>query len=244
MERLASTVALQSWMRCRLAKRRAKTYHLERAASVLQAAWRGYHCRKMLRRRRRFAAYSASASVVQRSFRAHYKRCQFAIHWRRHKASRCIARSLRRYCARRRLFASWCARVARFHSAAVLQLWTRKSLAHMRTARALEAKKMASALTLQRFFRYVRFLLIFSSRVRRVAEQRHAAAVKLQNAYRSKIARARFYALKDQLEAKRRTEILEMMWDNAYATTIQRSWRKMRLQRKMPSPQASPAPRE
>ncbi|KAG6609657.1 uncharacterized protein IUM83_00019 [Phytophthora cinnamomi] len=83
-----------------------------------------------------------------------------------------------------------------------------------------------------KFLRYTQFMRRFGLRVETVSKQRTAAAVLLQNAYRAKQARARFYELKVRLEDQRRQEILTHMWNNAYATTIQKWWRKLRLKLK------------
>lgn len=234
--RLAGIVTIQSWMRSCLAKKRALTYHIQRAATTIQAAWHGHVCRKLLTRRRRFVAYRDATLSIERAYRAYWSHRQFAIHMKLHRASCTITRSIRRYCVWRRLFRSWCERVARFHSAAALQLWLRKTLARIQFERGYRAQREAAARTLQQFFRYVRFVLHFSGRVQRQLAKKHAAAVRLQNAYRAKLARARFYALKDQLEAQRRQQILTLMWNNAYATTIQRCWRQRRAPRRRRHP--------
>ncbi|GLD99391.1 hypothetical protein PINS_up008110 [Pythium insidiosum] len=225
-ELFAAVVTLQSWMRCQLMRRRLATMHLERAATEIAAAWRGFFCRKLQRRRRRFHAYVTAAEIVQRAFRTYVNRVQFAIHWGRHKASIRITRNLRRYCWRRRMFRSWCHRVARFHSAAVIQIWMRRRLRHIRFKRAYHHSRSLAAVALQRFFRFVYFVRVFGARVQRLVERRQRAATRLQQAYRAKMARARFHALKDQLEEQLRRETLQRMWDNAYATSIQRWWRQ------------------
>ncbi|KAJ0402321.1 hypothetical protein P43SY_008562 [Pythium insidiosum] len=227
-ELFGAIVTIQSWMRSQLMRSRLATMHIELAATKIAAAWRGFHCRKLQRRRRRFHAYVAAAGIVQRAFRTYRNRVEFAIHWGRHKASLRITRNLRRYCWRRRMFRSWCQRVARFHSAAVIQVWMRRRLRHIRFKRAYHETRTTAALALQKFFRFVHFMRVFGSRVQRLVARRHHAALQLQNAYRAKVARARFHALKDQLEEQLRRETLRLMWDNAYATSIQRWWRHRR----------------
>ncbi|KAE9052033.1 hypothetical protein PR001_g888 [Phytophthora rubi] len=65
------------------------------------------------------------------------------------------------------------------------------------------------------FFRYTQFMRRFGARVETLAKRQRAAAVLLQNAYRAKQARARFYELKVRVEDQRRQEILTHMWNNA-----------------------------
>lgn len=225
-ENIAAVVTVQAWMRQSLARRRVAGYHLYRSMSMIQALWRGFYCRKILTRAQRYRLFNSAASVIQHSHRAYICRCSFVIKLRCHRAALMITRNLRRYCAKRCLFRAWCHRVARFHSAAAIQVWMRSTVARIRRDRARRAKHGSAARILQRFFRYTKFLLLFDGRVQRLILKKTAAAVMLQKAYRAKIARARFYALKDQLEEQVRERVLREMWNNFYASNIQRWWRK------------------
>lgn len=224
-ENTAAVVTVQAWMRQSLARRRVAGYHVFRSASMIQTLWRGFYCRKMLTRARRYQLFNSAASAIQLRYRAFLCRCLFVIKLRCHRAALMITRNLRRYCAKRRMFRAWCRRVARFHSAAAIQVWMRSTLARIRRDIARRAKHGSAACILQRFFRYTRFLLLFDGRVQRLILKKTAAAVMLQKAYRAKIARARFYALKDQLEEQVRERVLREMWNNFYASNIQRWWR-------------------
>lgn len=224
-EKTAAVATVQAWMRQRLARHRVAGYQVFRSATIVQALWRGFYCRRMLTRARRFRLFNSAARMIQHNYRAYICRCSFAIMLRCHRAALMITQNLRRYSAKRRMFRSWCHRVARFHSAVMIQVWMQSTVARIRRGRARRAKYGSAALILQRFFRYTRFLLLFDGRIQRLIAKKMAAAVKLQKAYRAKIARARFYALKDQLEEQVRQRVLRDMWNNYYASSIQQWWR-------------------
>lgn len=228
-ERLAALVTIQSWMRTLLAKRVRSSYREQHAATQLQSFWRGFYCRKMHKRRARCRLYTQASQAIQRCFRAHVCRCGLRAFMHRHNAACIITRSVRRYCIRRRLERDWCHRLARFHAAIVLQVWLRYQVARIRRTRARKRMHGSAARILQHFFKRAHFVLVFDKRVQCLLQQKTNAAMKLQSAYRARIARARFHELKDRLEEQKRQEILRCMWENAYATSIQTWWRKAHL---------------
>lgn len=137
------------------------------------------------------------------------------------RAARVITRSVRAYVKKRRDFRARCHRLASYHAAIAIQIWGRRQRARIQRKRTRHQQIEAAARVLAKFFRWARFMRRFGSRVRRLLEARTRGAVKLQTAYRVKRARARFYELQDRLEEQRRLEILRVMWENAYASTIQ-----------------------
>uniref|UniRef100_K3WGA7 Uncharacterized protein n=1 Tax=Globisporangium ultimum (strain ATCC 200006 / CBS 805.95 / DAOM BR144) TaxID=431595 RepID=K3WGA7_GLOUD len=233
MEAFAALVTIQSWLRVPIAKRIRSMHRVQYAATQLQSLWRGFHCRKMLTRRQRHRMYTHASRVIQRGFRAHVWRCEFQKFIREHRAACTITQSIKRYCLQRRLLRAWYHRLATFHATIVIQGWVRYQIAKLHRARA-RAKMHGSAVQMmQHFFKRAHFLLVFDRRVQRLLQQKTAAAMKLQAAYRAKLARSRFHALKDQLEERKRQEILRIMWENAYATTIQTWWRKVKKHRQL-----------
>lgn len=230
MERLAALVTIQSLARVLIAKRMRSRYRVQHAATLLQACWQGFICRKMLRRKHRYHQYTVASASIQRCFRAHVFWREFREFLVANRAARVIMRTLRHYCAKRRLMRVWLHRLARFHAAIAIQLWFKARMARIRCARARKKKHGSAALIIQHFFKRSRFLLLFDRRVHLLLQRKTQAAQKLQAAYRAKLARARFHALKDELEAQKREEVLRSMWENTYATSIQRCWRKKKLQ--------------
>lgn len=226
MERLAALTTIQSLVRVLIAKRVRSGYRVQHAATLLQACWRGFTCRKMLRRKHRYHQYTVASASIQHCFRAHVFRREFREFLVANRAARVITRTLQRYCAKRRFTRAWLHRLARFHAAIAIQLWFKARMARIRRARARKKKHGSAALIMQHFFKRARFLLLFDRRVHLLLQRKTQATQKLQAAYRAKLARARFHALKDELEAQKREEVLRSMWENAYATSIQRCWRK------------------
>lgn len=231
MEQLAALVTIQSLARVLIAKRVRSGYRVRHAATLLQACWRGFFCRKMLNRRHRYHQYTLASVSIQKCYRAHIFRREVHEFLVANRAARVITRTLRRYCAKRRLTRAWLHRLARFHAAIAIQLWLKFRMARIRRARARKKMHGSAALMMQHFFKRARFLLLFDRRVHLLIQRKMLAAQKLQAAYRAKLARARFHALKDELEAQRREEVLRSMWENAYATAIQRCWRKKKAPR-------------
>jgi hypothetical protein len=228
----AAAISIQSWVRGVTGKRAAAVHHLHQAATSIQAGWRSFHCRKMFKRKKRFVAYTVAAHRVQQFYHSYLFRVRFAVWMQQQRAARVITRTVARYVEKKRDFQAWCHRLARYHAAITVQLWMRRTIARVRSKLA-KRKKLANARRiLFNFLRRSRFLRCFGMRVDRALKRKTAAAVLLQNAYRAKQARARFYELKVRLEDHRRQEILKLMWDNAYATTIQRWWRKHKLQQR------------
>lgn len=230
-EIFVAAVMIQSWLRGVRGRQAAAVHNLHQAAILIQANWRGFHSRRMVRRRRRFLQYSAAAHRVQRYYHSYIFRVRCAVFLKYQRAARRITRAIRQYIEKKRDFAAWLHHLARYHAAIAIQLWLKRTTKRIRRERARRAKLANAQRVLFDFFRRLKFLRCFGLRLDRVVKRKHAAAVLLQNAYRAKRARARFYELKVRLEDQRRQEILRFMWHNAYAATIQKWWRKRRQRR-------------
>lgn len=234
-ESLAALVCLQSWARVIVAKRVRAEFRVQCSATRVQAVWRGFFCRKMLRRQDRYHRYSRASGSIQRAFRSHIFRRELRVWLVTNRAARVVTRCVRHYCVKQRLERVWLKRLARFHAAIAIQLWFRVRMRCIRRTR-MRKKMLGSAMSvLQRFFKRARFLLLFGRRVHVLLQKKTRAAQTLQTAYRAKVARAKFHALKDTLEAQKRDEMLRAMWENAYATSIQAWWRKSRCARQQSS---------
>lgn len=231
-ERLAALVTIQTLGRVLIAKRVRAEYRVQYAATQLQAAWRGFYCRKMFRRRAQYWRYTHATCAIQRCFRAHMFRCAFQRLLQLHRAARIVTRTMRRYCAKRKLERAWLRRLARFHAAIAIQIWLRYCIARIRRARARATMVGSAAAVMQRFFKRTRFLLLFDKRVHVLLQKKTWAAQTLQTAYRAKLARVKFHALRDALDAQRRDAALRAMWANAYATSIQTWWRRVWRERR------------
>ncbi|TYZ66223.1 hypothetical protein PybrP1_002108 [[Pythium] brassicae (nom. inval.)] len=240
-ERLAALACLQSWTRVLVAKRVRSEYRVQHAATCLQALWRGFCCRKMLCRRDRYLRYTRASRSVQRAFRSHVFRRAFRTFLAANRAARAVTQCVRRYGARRRLQRAWLKRLARFHAAIAIQRWLRVRMRQIRRARARTKMVGSAASVMQRFFKRARFLLVFDKRVQLLLQRKTRAAQTLQSAYRARAARMKFHALKDALDARKRDEVLRVMWANAYATSIQTWWRKTRTRRQGLEKSKSPA---
>lgn len=226
MEKLAALVTIQSLARVAIAKRTRSGFLVNHSATLLQACWRGFFCRKMLKRSRRYHQYALASIAIQHCYRAHVFRREFHEFLVTNRVARIITRAVRRYCARRKLTRAWLHRLARFHAAIAIQLWFKVHAARLRHTRARTKLRGSAASVMQQFFKRATFLLLFDRRVQVLLRKKTQAAQRLQAAYRAKLARVKFHALKDRLEAQKRDELLRSMWENAYATAIQRCWRK------------------
>lgn len=230
-ESLAALACLQSWTRVLVAKRVRSEYRVQSAATCVQAVWRGFHCRKMLCRRDRYLRYTHASRSVQRAYRTHVFRRAFRRFLVVSRAARRVTQCVQQYGARRRLEHAWLKRLARFHAAITIQRWLCERMRHIRRARVKKEMVGSAASVMQRFFKRVRFLLVFGQRVQLLLQRKTRAAQTLQSAYRARAARIKFHALKDALDAQKRDELLRFMWANAYATSIQTWWRKTRTLR-------------
>ncbi|KAE9231953.1 hypothetical protein PF005_g2900 [Phytophthora fragariae] len=226
-EAIAAAVSIQSWLRGVKGKRIASVHHLHQAATLIQARWRGFLSRKRFKRRKRFLAYNRAARQVQRYYHSYISRVRCDIWLRQQRAARMITRAFVRYLEKKRDLIAWCHHLARYHAAISIQIWMRRTRRRIVRAKAKRDTMAQASHVLFNFFRYTQFMRRFGARVETLAKRQRAAAVLLQNAYRAKQARARFYELKVRVEDQRRQEILTHMWNNAYATTIQKWWRKL-----------------
>lgn len=225
-EAIAAAVAIQSWIRGVRGKRTAAVHHLHHAATLIQAGWRGFHSRRMFKRKKRFLAYNVAAHQVQRVYGSYLFRLRCAVWMKQQRASRVITRAIVRYIEKKGDVLAWRHHLTRYHAAISIQTWMRRTRARIAAAKAKRDKLAKAKRVLFNFFRYTRFISCIGMRVENAVQRKTNAAVLLQNAYRAKQARARFYELKGRLEDQRRQEILTLMWNNAYATTIQKWWRK------------------
>ncbi|KAL3671795.1 hypothetical protein V7S43_003704 [Phytophthora oleae] len=225
-EAIAATVAIQSWIRGVKGKQAAAVHHLHQAATLIQARWRGCQARRLSKRKKRFIAYNEAAHRVQGFYHSYIFRVRCAVWMKQQRAARVVTRTFVRYVERKRDFLAWSHHLARYHAAISIQLWIRRTRRRVAKAKAKSDRQANARRVLFKFFRYARFLRCFGLRVESTVKTKTAAAVLLQNAYRAKRARTQFYELKVHLEGQRRQEILTLMWNNAYATTIQTWWRK------------------
>lgn len=228
VEQFAAATTIQSWRRGVLGRRTAAAHTIALAATTIQAHWRGFYCRKMLTRMRRYAQFSLACLQIQRCFRRHVFRVQFAEFVRAMQAARVVTRCVRRYAHKRSELRAWSRRLARYHAAISIQMWSRRIMKQVESDRIRRERSGAAIVVLIKFFRWSRFMHCFGMRVHRLFDNKTQAAVKLQTAYRAKRTRERFYAMKDRLEEQKRLEVLRDMWDNAYASTIQAWWRRRR----------------
>ncbi|KAG3117278.1 hypothetical protein PI125_g3889 [Phytophthora idaei] len=231
-ETIAATVAIQSWIRGVRGKHTAAIHHLHQAATLIQAQWRGIHSRRMFKRKKRFIAYNVAAHRVQRFYHSYLFRVRCTVWMKQQRAARVVTRACVRYIEKKLDYLAWCHHVARYRAAVSIQIWMRRKRKRIALAKAKHDRLANARRVLFNFFRYTRFIRSFGLRVESGLKRKTAAAVLLQNAYRAKQARARFYELKVHLEDQRRQEILTLMWNNAYATTIQKWWRKRKLMRR------------
>ncbi|KAF4032678.1 hypothetical protein GN244_ATG15403 [Phytophthora infestans] len=183
----------------------------------------------MAKRKKRFIAYNKAALRVRRFYHSYLFRVRCAVWMTQQRAARVITRTLVRYIEKKRDYLTWIHHVARYRAAVSIQIWIRRRRKRIVHAKARHARLAKARRVLLKFFRYTRFIRNFGLRVESASKRKTAAAVVLQNAYRAKQARARFYELKVRLEDQRRQEILAQMWNNAYATTIQKWWRKRKF---------------
>jgi hypothetical protein len=224
LEEFAALVSIQSWRRQLVGKRKTASHVIQRAAIMIQARWRGFYARKMIARRCRFTKYSGAAVQLQQGYRAFRFRQQLASFVHEMRAARVVTRSVRAHVKKRRDFHAWCHRLARYQAA----IWDRRQRARVQRKRTRHQQTDAAVRVLTMFFRRAKFMRRFGSRVQRLLEVRTRTAIKLQTAYRAKRARARFYSLQNSLEEQRRLEILRMVWESAYSSTIQTWWRRRR----------------
>ncbi|KAG7387521.1 hypothetical protein PHYPSEUDO_014043 [Phytophthora pseudosyringae] len=225
-EAIAAALAIQSWIRGMRGKRAAAVHYLHHAATLIQADWRGFHSRRMLKRKKRFIEYNVAAHRVQCFYHSYLFRMRCAVWIEQQQAARVITRAFVRYSEKKRDCLAWCHHLARYHAAISIQLWMRRTRRRIAQTTAKHKRQASARRVIFNFFRYSRFMRCFGLRVEIASKRKTAAAVLLQNAYRAKQARARFYELKVRMEDQRRQEILTLMWNNAYATTIQTWWRK------------------
>ncbi|KAE9047377.1 hypothetical protein PR002_g1059 [Phytophthora rubi] len=214
-EAIAAAVSIQSWLRGVKGKRIASVHHLHQAATLIQARWRGFLSRKRFKRRKRFLAYNRAARQVQRYYHSYISRVRCDIWLRQQRAARMITRAFVRYLEKKRDLIAWCHHLARYHAAISIQIWMRRTRRRIVRAKAKRDTMAQASHVLFNFFRYTQFMRRFGARVETLAKRQRAAAVLLQNAYRAKQARARFYELKVRVEDQRRQEILTHMWNNA-----------------------------
>ena len=227
LELIAATLTLQSFVRQILATLFVQRVREKNAVGVLEKAWYYFTLRKLSVRRRRYVLCTASCRTIQRQLRVHHFRARFHTILRQNTAIRCIQRGTR--CSTSRHKVSELRNTRRIQTANGLriQCWFRCQTARHRLLLLRRIRRKKAIEIIIKAWKSSRLRHAVLARVLKTRKRRGAAATKLQQRYRIRMARRAMSTLRDTLQSQRRQLNLKIMWEKSSAITLQIWWRRI-----------------
>ncbi|OQS04719.1 hypothetical protein THRCLA_03061 [Thraustotheca clavata] len=225
VELLAAQITLQAWFRSLNIQRQVEHFRKQKSAHAIQITWKHWVKSRYVKRELGYLKYKAATSRIER-FYICYRFCyRDKVSRIENRSARLITRSIRQVAAKRTTSGYRLERRKRNHAAIKIQRWFRQQVAEYALQIQQTLLRHYSARVLQRLMKWAALTFVIRRRVANRRVLQHKAAVKLQQAYRSKLARAKLWQLRDEIEAYCRCKLLQEMWQRASATSIQQWWR-------------------